>query len=211
MAKQTDATCFLCIYRCFLLSLANFCLVWRTHAGMRNTLGISLPTHTGQTHMDAIRDASEQFSSTWGTLSMNICFITTGNSTACGAFLISISLVSQSAAQQTCTIDWSCTRTSSSQLSKSHTGGPANDLVSKEHVILSGTGTQPGTMTYVKLKSLSLFWQWNSLSGPHKTTKWHNIEIVYTITIIILLHVWIAVSAHLVGNLSSLDIDWQLC
>lgn len=125
--------CFLWLYRCFLLSPVNSCLVSRTPAGMRNTLGISLRIHTGQTCMHAIRGASGRCFSTWGTRSENTCFIATENSTACGAFLISISLANQSVAQRTCTTDWGCTLTSSSPLSKSHTGGPARGLVSKEN------------------------------------------------------------------------------
>lgn len=136
LTQQFDAATFLCLYRCFLLSPTNSCLVSRTHAGMRSTLGISLRTLTGQTCMHAIRGASGPCFSTWGTLSESTCFIMMGNSTACGAFLISISLANQSVARQTCMTDWGCIRMSSSPLSKSHTGGPARGLVSKENYTL---------------------------------------------------------------------------
>lgn len=130
---------FLCLYRCFLLSHANSCLVSRTLAGMRNTLGISHRTHTGQTCTHAIRSASGRCFNTWGTLSENICFTAMGNCTACGAFLISILLANQSVARQTCMTDWGCTPMSSSPLSKSRTGGPARGSVSKENYNFRGS------------------------------------------------------------------------
>lgn len=123
---------FLFLYRCFLSSPANSCPLSRTPAGTRNTLGISLQTRTGQTCMHATRGASGRCFSTWGTLSENTCFTATGGSTACDAFLISISLANQSVARQTCMTDWGCTLMSSSLLLKSHTGGPARGSVSKE-------------------------------------------------------------------------------
>lgn len=119
-------------FRCFPSSHANSCPASRTPAGMRNTLGTSLQIHTGQTCTRATRSAFAQSSSSWGTLFENTWSTAMEKHTACVAFHIFISSVNQSVARQTCMTDSGCTLMLSSPLSKSHTGGPARGLVSKE-------------------------------------------------------------------------------
>lgn len=133
MSQRLNAACFLCLYRCFLLSHANSCLVSRTPAGMRSTLGISHLTHTGLTCTSTMESGSRRCFSRWGKVSQNICLTAMGNSTAYGAFLISTSLANQSVARRICMTGWDCTLKSSSPFSKSHTGGPARGLVSYEN------------------------------------------------------------------------------
>lgn len=119
-------------HRCFPSSHANSCPVSRTPAGMRTTLGTCLQIHTGQTCTRTTRSAFARCSSSWGTLFRNTWSIATEKPTACAACRTFISSANQSVARRTCTTDSGCTPMSSSPLSRSHTGGPAKGLVSKE-------------------------------------------------------------------------------
>lgn len=118
-------------FRCFPSSHANSWPASKTPAGTRNTLGMSLQIHTGQTCTHITRSGFARCSSIWGELFENTWSAEMEKHTACGAFPIFISSVSQSVAQRTCTTDWGCTLMLSSPLLKSHTGGPARGLVSK--------------------------------------------------------------------------------
>lgn len=118
-------------FRCFPSSHANSWPASKTPAGTRNTLGMSLQIHTGQTCTRITRSAFARCSSIWGELFENTWSAEMEKHTACAAFPIFTSSASQSVAQRTCTTDWGCTLMLSSPLSKSHTGGPARGLVSK--------------------------------------------------------------------------------